>query len=91
MTIATDRARRWDLRADAFCCGWRHGPARGRVRAKTGFISRVVCLSGFVPRPDAGAAPFVFSVMLNDFTCDDAKAKAAVDAFVQDLAVAAGW
>ncbi|HEU4418559.1 MAG TPA: D-alanyl-D-alanine carboxypeptidase/D-alanyl-D-alanine-endopeptidase, partial [Planctomycetota bacterium] len=67
------------------------GPARGRVRAKTGFISRVVCLSGFVPRPDPGAAPFAFSVMLNDFTCDEAKAKAAVDAFVQDLAVAAGW
>jgi len=67
------------------------GPARGRVRAKTGFISRVVCLSGFVPRPDPGAPPFVFSVMLNDFTCDEAKAKAAVDVFVEELARAAGW
>lgn len=68
-----------------------NGPARGRVRAKTGFISRVVCLSGFVPRSDPAAPPFVFSVMLNDFTCDEAKAKAAVDAFVEDLARAAGW
>jgi D-alanyl-D-alanine carboxypeptidase/D-alanyl-D-alanine-endopeptidase (penicillin-binding protein 4) len=67
------------------------GPASGRVRAKTGYISRVVCLSGFVPRPDPQAAPLVFSVMLNDFTCDDAAAKAAVDAFVQQLAVCAGW
>lgn len=66
------------------------GAARGRVRAKTGFISRVVCLSGFVPRPD-GTAPLVFSVMLNDFTCDEAKAKAAVDAFVEELARVAGW
>jgi serine-type D-Ala-D-Ala carboxypeptidase/endopeptidase (penicillin-binding protein 4) len=67
------------------------GPAHGRVRAKTGFISRVVCLSGYVPRPDAGAPPWIFSVMLNDFTCDDTAAKAAVDTFVQRLAAAAGW
>ncbi len=67
------------------------GPARGRVRAKTGYISRVVCLSGYVERPDPAAAPLVFVVMLNDFTCDDAAAKAAVDAFVQRLAAFAGW
>lgn len=66
------------------------GPARGRVRAKTGFIARVVCLSGYMPRP-GGGEPLVFSIMLNDFTCSDAAAKAAVDAFVQQLAVAAGW
>jgi D-alanyl-D-alanine carboxypeptidase/D-alanyl-D-alanine-endopeptidase (penicillin-binding protein 4) len=70
---------------------FKSGVARGRVRAKTGFISRVVCLSGYVPRPDPGATPFVFSVMLNDFTCDEAKAKAAADAFVEELARAAGW
>jgi hypothetical protein len=29
--------------------------------------------------------------MLNDFTCDEAKAKAAVDAFVEELARVAGW
>jgi D-alanyl-D-alanine carboxypeptidase len=66
------------------------GPAHGRVRAKTGFISRVVCLSGYVPRPEPELAPLVFSVMLNDFTCDEAEAKAAVDAFVQRLALVAG-
>jgi D-alanyl-D-alanine carboxypeptidase len=61
------------------------------VQAKTGAIARVVCLSGYVPRPDAAAPPLVFSVMLNDFTCDDALAKAAIDAFVERLAAAAGW
>jgi len=60
------------------------GPARGRVRAKTGFISRVVCLSGYAPSGTDGAS-LVFSVMLNDFTCDEAVAKAAVDAFAQRL------
>jgi D-alanyl-D-alanine carboxypeptidase/D-alanyl-D-alanine-endopeptidase (penicillin-binding protein 4) len=67
------------------------GPASGRVRAKTGFIARVVCLSGYVPRPDPGRAPLLFSVMLNDFTCGDDAAKDAVDAFVQRLAAGAGW
>lgn len=67
------------------------GPAQGHVQAKTGYISRVVCLSGYVPRRDPEAPPLVFSVMLNDFTCADAAAKAAVDAFVQRLALVAGW
>jgi D-alanyl-D-alanine carboxypeptidase/D-alanyl-D-alanine-endopeptidase (penicillin-binding protein 4) len=67
------------------------GPARGHVQAKTGYISRVVCLSGFVHRQNESEPPLVFSVMLNDFTCEDALAKAAVDAFVQRLARAAGW
>jgi len=67
------------------------GPARGHVHAKTGYISRVVCLSGFVHRKNESEPPLVFSVMLNDFTCEDALAKAAVDAFVQRLARAAGW
>ena len=70
---------------------FRDGPASGRVRAKTGFISRVVCLSGYLPRPRPGAEPLIFSVMLNDFTGDEAAAKAAVDAFVQRLAAALGW
>lgn len=70
---------------------FRDGPAHGRVLAKTGFISRVVCLSGYVPRPEPGSAPLVFSIMLNDFTCGDDAAKAAVDAFVQRLAAFAGW
>ncbi len=64
------------------------GPARGRVRAKTGFISRVVALSGYVARPD-GAAPLAFSVLLNNFTCESEAAKSAVDNFAQQLAHAA--
>ena len=44
----------------------------------------------FREKTDAGE-PLVFSVMLNDFTCSDDEAKAAVDAFVQALAKAAGW
>lgn len=62
------------------------GPAHGRVRAKTGSIARVVSLSGYVPRADANAPPFVFSVLWNDFTGSDEAALAAIDAFVQDVA-----
>ncbi len=61
---------------------FRDSSARGVVRAKTGFISRVVCLSGYLPRRDG---TFAFCVMLNDFTCSDDQAKAAVDRFVQRL------
>jgi D-alanyl-D-alanine carboxypeptidase/D-alanyl-D-alanine-endopeptidase (penicillin-binding protein 4) len=61
---------------------FRNSAARGVVRAKTGYISRVVCLSGYVPSRDG---TFAFSVMLNDFTCSDDEAKAAVDCFVQRL------
>lgn len=60
------------------------GPAQTRVRAKTGFISRVVCLSGYILRGQQ--EPLIFSVMLNDFTCETSKAKAACDRFVQRLA-----
>jgi D-alanyl-D-alanine carboxypeptidase/D-alanyl-D-alanine-endopeptidase (penicillin-binding protein 4) len=67
------------------------GPARGRVRAKTGFISRVVALSGYVPRPTQGAEPLVFAILLNNFTCEVSAARDAVDTFVQELARAAGW
>lgn len=64
------------------------GPAHGRVRAKTGTIARVVCLSGYVPRSNLLAPPLVFSVLLNDFVCGDDQARAAIDAFVQALAAA---
>lgn len=60
------------------------GSAHRRVRAKTGFISRVVCLSGYLERKDG--APLIFSVMLNDFTCDAPLAKQACDRFVERLA-----
>ena len=62
---------------------FRDTPAAGRVRGKTGTIARVACLSGYVPRQDG--APLVFSIMLNDFTCTDAEARAAIDAFVLQL------
>ncbi len=65
------------------------GPARGRVLAKTGTLTRVACLSGYLLRP--AGEPLVFSVLWNDFCCGDAVARRAVDAFVQDLAVAVGW
>jgi D-alanyl-D-alanine carboxypeptidase/D-alanyl-D-alanine-endopeptidase (penicillin-binding protein 4) len=64
------------------------GAAHGRVRAKTGSIARVVCLSGYVPRADAAVPPLVFSVLWNDFTGADDEPKAIVDAFVQELAAA---
>jgi D-alanyl-D-alanine carboxypeptidase/D-alanyl-D-alanine-endopeptidase (penicillin-binding protein 4) len=67
------------------------GPCRGRVRAKTGFVSYVVCLSGYLPRPGAQSAPIAFSAMLNNFVSGAEAAKAAADAFVDDLARAAGW
>ena len=57
---------------------FKEGPAKGTVRAKTGYISRVVCLSGY-------AGPYAFSVMLNNFTCSTQAAKDAVDAFVTAL------
>lgn len=69
----------------------REGPSRGHVHAKTGYISRVVCLSGYVDRREPKAPPLAFVVMLNDFTCDDGAAKAAVDRFVDRLATFAGW
>ena len=59
--------------------------AAGRVRAKTGFVSYVIGLSGYVDR-DATAAPVAFSVLVNNFTCEPDAAKAAVDAFVEQLA-----
>ena len=61
--------------------------AAGRVRAKTGTLSRVSCLSGYVPR--AGARPVVFSIMVNDYLCSDAAARAAIDAFVLEVVAAA--
>lgn len=62
---------------------FRDTKAAGRVRAKTGTIARVACLSGYLPR--SNGAPLVFSVMLNDFVCGDAAARAAIDAFVLRL------
>lgn len=66
------------------------GAAKGHVRAKTGFVSYVVALSGYVDKQD-GSAPFAFSILINHFTCEPDRAKAAVDAFVEQMAQCAGW
>jgi serine-type D-Ala-D-Ala carboxypeptidase/endopeptidase (penicillin-binding protein 4) len=65
------------------------GPARGHVRAKTGTLQRVTCLSGYLDRPHA--EPLAFSILWNDFLGSDADAHCIVDTFVQDLAAAVGW
>lgn len=64
--------------------------AEGHVHAKTGFVSYVVALSGYVERPD-GRAPLAFSILTNQFAGDTDAAKAAVDAFVAELAAHVGW
>ncbi len=69
---------------------FRDGHGKGHVSAKTGFISRVVCLSGYLDGPDPVDDPLIFSIMVNDFTCSEEAAKAAVDAFVNQLAAALG-
>jgi D-alanyl-D-alanine carboxypeptidase/D-alanyl-D-alanine-endopeptidase (penicillin-binding protein 4) len=65
------------------------GPAHGRVLAKTGTLTRVTGLSGYLLRPQG--EPLAFSILWNDFLVDDATARRTVDAFVQDLAAAVGW
>jgi len=66
-------------------------PARGRVRAKTGYIRHVVALSGYVPRPGPQRPPLVFSILTNNFVCKTSQAKRAVDRFVGVLASSVGW
>ncbi len=66
-------------------------PAQGHVHAKTGYIGAVVALSGYVVRPKADEDPIVFSILVNNFTCRTADAKAAIDSFVEALCRHAGW
>ena len=60
-------------------------PARGKVRAKTGYVGRVVGLSGYVPRQ--GSAPWVFSILVNDFVVSSSRIKALVDRFIGRICV----
>jgi len=59
--------------------------ASGRVLAKTGTISAVAALSGYVLRKDPEAPPLCFSVLINNFTCRSADAREAMDRFVVSL------
>lgn len=58
-------------------------PLEGRVRAKTGSISRVNTLSGYVERADGTV--LVFSVQANHHTLGSARMLGAIDSVVTEL------
>jgi D-alanyl-D-alanine carboxypeptidase/D-alanyl-D-alanine-endopeptidase (penicillin-binding protein 4) len=59
-------------------------PGEGRVRAKTGAISNVRALSGYVPA--ANGEQLVFSIIVNNVTATSAEIYTVVDAAVLALA-----
>jgi len=58
-------------------------PLEGQVRAKTGSISRVNTLSGYIDRPDG--TPLVFSVMANHHTQGFTAMTRYIDSVVVDM------
>ncbi|QDU35248.1 D-alanyl-D-alanine carboxypeptidase DacC precursor [Poriferisphaera corsica] len=56
----------------------KNSPARGKVRAKTGYISYARTLSGYI-ESEAGQ-PFIFSFMCNNYTVPTREVNAAQDA-----------
>jgi len=60
------------------------GPAEANVRAKTGTLSGVSALSGYVTT--AGGQPLVFVIMANHYSADSDEARDAIDRIVQALA-----
>lgn len=58
-------------------------PIAGHVRAKTGTISRVNSLSGFVDRPDGST--LIFSIQANHQTIGGTRMLAAIDSVVVEL------
>jgi D-alanyl-D-alanine carboxypeptidase/D-alanyl-D-alanine-endopeptidase (penicillin-binding protein 4) len=60
------------------------GPAAATVRAKTGTLSHVSALSGYVE--DQRGRPLVFSIMVNHHTTDADKVREAQDRIVNRLA-----
>jgi D-alanyl-D-alanine carboxypeptidase/D-alanyl-D-alanine-endopeptidase (penicillin-binding protein 4) len=65
-------------------------PVRGHVRAKTGSMTNVLALSGYLER-SGEQAPLAFVVLINQYTAGEAEVRAALDAFVDELGAAAGW
>jgi D-alanyl-D-alanine carboxypeptidase/D-alanyl-D-alanine-endopeptidase (penicillin-binding protein 4) len=60
--------------------------ASGRVRAKTGLLTGITGLSGFVK--SAGGRELVFSVLVNGYQGSDTEAMSALDGFIAVLASA---
>ncbi|HEY3298259.1 MAG TPA: D-alanyl-D-alanine carboxypeptidase, partial [Armatimonadota bacterium] len=59
-------------------------PAQGNVMAKTGSMTRVVCLSGFVRA--GNGENLVFSFMLNNYCCTMKEAMDVEDSILKTLA-----
>jgi D-alanyl-D-alanine carboxypeptidase/D-alanyl-D-alanine-endopeptidase (penicillin-binding protein 4) len=58
--------------------------AEGKVRAKTGTLTGVSCLSGYV---EAGGNPrLAFSVLMNDLTCSEDTARHLQDEMAAQMA-----
>jgi len=67
---------------------FKNGPARGRVRAKTGSLRGVHALGGYVTT--AGGRELVFAIYANQAQ-GDSDARARMDRFVEILAGADSW
>lgn len=63
---------------------FREGRSRGNVRAKTGTVSNVSSLSGYVTT--AGGSQLAFSIMSNHFTSPASRSRAVQDRIVETLA-----
>ncbi len=63
---------------------FRSGPARGNVRAKTGTLTGVSALSGYVTT--AAGTPLAFSVFANNYTARTSRIRSVQDRIVRALA-----